>query len=174
MMQRVKQVWYAIRAKIYPYDKAFIHQYLNDKEAALFWQMNLPDQRHSLNVAYSAIDLAQNEKKVNRRLLIRCALLHDIGKMRDDVSTVDKIITVLAHNLAPQWAEAWARLGRGSTIDNLRHAFYIYFHHPQISSGKLRAIGLFEIAEIVQRHHKAPEDHDPLELVLLRQADELN
>jgi hypothetical protein len=109
------------------------------------------------------------------RLLMRCSLLHDVGKIKGDVSTFDKIITVIAHKLVPHWAYEWGRLGRGSKFDNLRHAFYIYFHHAERSAALLVAQGTTGIViEIVKKHHQQPATYDPLELVLLRKADNEN
>ena len=175
MLKRVKQVVAAVTAEITPEDRLFVNQYLNKQEQTLIWGMNLPDQRHVLNVAYTALALAKNRENVDLNLLVTCALLHDVGKVKGDVSTVDKIVTVIGHKVSPGWAKKWGRLGRGNKLKNLRHAFYIYFHHAQRSATMLEKIGVrSQVVEIVAKHHKAPADHDPLELLILRQADDLN
>lgn len=175
MLKRVKQVVAAVTAEITPEDELFVRRYLNKKEQTLFWGMNLPDQRHVLNVAYTALQLVENKENINKDLLITCALLHDVGKIKGDVSTIDKIITVIGHKVSPGWAQKWGRLGRGNKFKNLRHAFYIYFHHAQRSASMLQEIGVKpQVVDIVAKHHKAPADHDPLELVFLRKSDDLN
>ena len=175
MFKRVKQVVAAVTAKITVEDKAVINRYLNTREQKLFWAMNVPDQRHVLNVAQTALLLGQHQQKIDMNLLVKCALLHDVGKIKGDVSTIDKIITVLGHKLFFQWTKQWGRPGRGSKLDNLRHAFYTYYHHAELSSMLLKAIGApAQMVEIVARHHKAPADDDPLELILLRQSDDLH
>lgn len=175
MLKRVKQVVSALTAKITADDERFVKKYLNTKEQTLFWGMNLPDQRHVLNVAYTAVQLLKKEDRIDQNLLIKCALLHDVGKIKGDVSTADKIMTVIGHKVSAKWAKKWGRLGRGSKLQNIRHAFYIYFYHAQRSAEMLQGIGtLAPIVEIVRKHHKAPADQDPLELILLRQADDLN
>jgi len=175
MSRRVKQVIAALTATIHPEDRTFVSQYLCSEEQTLFWAMNLPDQRHVLNVAYTALKLAKGQEEFDRELLVKCALLHDVGKIKGDVSTIDKIMTVIGHKLSPRWAKEWGRCGRGSKLKNIRHAFYIYFHHAKRSATMLEAIGANQkIVEIVAKHHKTPADHDPLELVLLRKADDLH
>lgn len=174
MLKRIKQVVSALTAEIYTEDKQFIQKHLEENEQKLFWSMNLPDQRHALNVAYTAIQFAKKIPNLNKEKLIKMSLLHDVGKVRGDVSTLDKIITVVAYNFAPNWSEKWGKHGKGNKIDNLRHAFYIYFYHPKISKEKLKAVGLTDLAELVSRHHEAPTDDDPLELVILREADDAN
>ncbi len=175
MLNRVKQVWSALNASIMPEERIFVQENLLEAEQHLFLGMSLPDQRHVLNVAYTAIRLAAAKDNLDVPLLIRCALLHDVGRQNGDVSTWDKIITVLLHTMMPQTAKRWAKEGRGGKVDNLRHAVYIYFHHPERSAAFLQQIGTgSDVIEIVSRHHKAPVKDEPPELVLLRQADSLN
>ncbi len=174
MIQRVKQVVAAFAASIADGDRQFVSSHLSKREETLFWAMNLPDQRHALNVAYTAIDLAGDAPHINKELLIRCALLHDVGKKKGDVSTGDKIAAVLCHGLAPRWMKRWARPGRGSKISNLRHAFYIYLHHAARSAKMLQALGLTAEATIIACHHEPRSPREAPELTLLRTADDLN
>lgn len=175
MFKRVKQVISALTATINKADRDFVSQHLQPSEQKLFWNMNKPDQRHALNVAYTALHLAEERTDINQQLLIQCALLHDVGKVKGDVSTFDKIVAVMAHKAAPHWAEKWARQGRGSRIDNLRHAFYTYFYHAKSSSFLLKQINCNPVATaIVGSHHEAPADNEPPELTVLRKADDLN
>jgi len=175
MFNRIKQVVAAVTAKITDDDKAVVNRYLTTEEQKLFWAMNLPDQRHVLNVAQTALQLAEHQQKIDMNLLVKCALLHDVGKIKGDVSTIDKIITVIAYKLFSQRAKQWGCLGRGNKLDNLRHAFYIYDHHGERSAIFLKKIDSPEqMIEIVARHHKAPADDDPLELVILRKSDDLH
>jgi len=172
---RIKQFIAAVTAEIVPADQTFIDKWLSGPEQKLFWAMSLPDQCHCLQVAYTAIKLAkQADFAVNQDLLIRCALLHDVGKTFGDMSTIDKILTVLAYKIFPDFAKKWGRYGKGSSLDNLRHAFYIYLYHAERSRDQLLSLGLIELAEIVAEHHKAPTENDPPELLLLRKADDLN
>jgi len=175
MFNRIKQVFAALTATITQNDRQFVDRHLDSKGQNLFWGMNLPDQRHVLNVAYTALQLAESYSKVDIALLIRCALLHDVGKCKGDISTFDKIITVIAYWLLPSWTEKWGRLGRGSKLSNLRHAFYIYYHHANRSATMLQEIGESrQLIEIIAKHHKTPADNDPLELILLRKADSMH
>ena len=175
MMNRVKQVIAAVTAKITFDDQLFINRYLTTTEQILFWGMNPPDQRHVLNVAYTALKLAKEHSTIDSNLLVKCALLHDIGRIKGDMSTMDKIMTVIGYRFAPRWAQRWGRPGRGNRVRNIRHAFYIYFHHAQRSGALLKKIGACpRLIEIVTKHHETPGEDDPLELILLRKADDLH
>ncbi|MBP2649874.1 MAG: hypothetical protein H6Q74_699 [Firmicutes bacterium] len=175
MLSRVKQVIAALTAKVNFSDQVFVSKRLNDKERKLFYGMNLPDQRHALNVAYTSLNLSRNNPESDLNLLVRAALLHDVGKQLGDVSTLDKIITVIAHQLVPELASKWGREGRGGKIANFRHAVYVHFHHPERSAQLLRAIGAEpKLVDIISRHHAESQLSDAIELKLLRQADDLN
>ena len=175
MFKRIKQVVAALTAAVTDADKIFVERYLTNAEQVLFWGMNLPDQRHVLNVAYTALKLAQHQQNIDTNLLVKCALLHDVGKIKGDVSTYDKIITVIGHRLFPQRAKGWGQLGRGTRVENVRHAFYIYYHHAHRSAAMLKKIGTpSQVIEIIAKHHETPADHDPLELVMLRRCDDLH
>lgn len=175
MFNRIKQVVAALTAKITDDDRVFVSRYLTKAEQVLFFGMNLPDQRHVLNVAYTALQLARQQQNVDINLLAKCALLHDVGKVKGDVSTYDKIMTVIGHTLFPKQAKKWGRMGRGTRLENIRHAFYIYYHHARRSAEMLKEIGTpSQVTEIIAKHHETPADYDPLELVLLRRSDDLH
>jgi putative nucleotidyltransferase with HDIG domain len=176
MINRIKQVISALTACILPEDEAFVALHLNKEEQNLFWNMNLPDQRHALNVAYAAGRMAQvRPGACNQEVAVKCALLHDVGKVSGDVSTADKIIAVLAHHVCPTWVERWGQFGRGSRLENLRHAFFIYFHHAERSAALLTDIHTGKLmVTIVRNHHKVPAEDDPPELAVLRAADRLH
>lgn len=175
MLSRAKQFLAAIGAKVTAADREFVAARLSPAEQALFFGMNLPDQRHALNVAYTALELAAGRSDVDEPLLAKAALLHDVGKARRDVSTWDKVLTVLLHKLAPGRARDWGRRGRGGRLQNFRHAVYIYFAHGDIGAARLAEAGADRrIADMARRHHQAAGPADSVELTLLRQADELN
>ena len=173
---RAKQFWAAITAHITIEDSIWVNGILSPREASLFWRMNLPDQQHAIRVAKSALMLAQNVRDdIDTELLLRGALLHDVGKVYGDVSTADKVITVIGHKFAPRMMRSWGREGRGSRIDNLRHACYVYFHHPRRSAEFLQEIGAEEeLIELVLHHHEPMMFGERAELTLLRRADEMH
>lgn len=172
MLKRVKQVWAALVARLTPADELYIAEHLNSREQQLFWQMALVDQFHALQVARTAMDFADRTPGVDRELLRKAALLHDVGKIRGDISTMDKIITVLVHAVSPRAGRIIARPGKGNKIANLRHAFYIYGHHAR-RGAKLAANAGVETSVVtwIRRHHQKLTPDDPPELRLLQESD---
>ena len=68
-MKRILQFWRAMTAHLNTADFEFINMYLNDEEKNLFFAMRLYDQRHVLNVAYTARRLAQKDGgSINEKL----------------------------------------------------------------------------------------------------------
>ena len=167
LVKRVKQFFRALSAQISADDGVYISTHLSPDEQKLFFAMSVVDQYHSLRVAYTIERLVIDGKRnVDREFLIRCALLHDIGRVRGDMSIAGKIFTVLVTNFFPNLAD---KLERGGN-----KLIYIYRHHAEIGARKLQKIGLYKEAKIVARHHSPPKDDDPRELKLLRIADEEN
>ena len=176
-MQRVRQFFQAIFAHFDEADRRYVAWWLPEAELQqLFYGMALPDQVHALRTAYTAEKLleevAVEEKKcVARRLLLRCALLHDVGRARGTLGTLGKTAVVLLHHFFPRWAKTRGEFPRGGKLSAM---LYVYFHHPQIGAAWLQQFGYEAEAAIVARHHEPPAPGDSAELDLLRQADALN
>lgn len=175
MRKRIKQFIQAWRACITPADREFIGRYLRPDEQELFYGMSLQDQFHCRRVADDIVRLAGQGSDADRHLLIRCALLHDVGRRWGDVSTWDKIAAVLLNYFMPVRARLWAREGRGSRIANLRHAYHVACFHPQRGVILLQRLGVeAELLAAVAAHHQPASPEDTRALQLLRQADDLN
>ena len=154
-MNRVIQFYRAIFSRIDSDDLEFIKKYLDrDCELDLFFAQHPADQKHAVNVARMLGD---------DRFLIRCGLLHDVGRVKGDLDIFGKVFCVLAEKFP------WLILTR-----SLEKNFYIYKHHAEIGAEKLRSIGLNREAEIISKHHSPETKIDPPELIKLRRADSLN
>ncbi len=167
LINRIKQFFHALTAKISADDGVYIKIHLSAAEQKLFFAMSTADQYHSLRVAYTIERLVIEDKKnIDREFLVRCALLHDCGRVRGDMSIAGKVFTVLITTFAPKFADKLEKNGN--------RLIYIYRHHAEIGARKLQEIGLYKEAKIIARHHSLPKDDDPKELKLLRIADEEN
>lgn len=168
---RVRQFVRAITAQVTAEDRAYVEHVLPKEALPLFYGMHRADQRHALNVAQTAMQLAGKCRaegtSVDERLLERCALLHDVGRRKGDLDIFGKVFCVLVVHFFPARARMWAEDGTSSMLA-------VYFHHPKIGAELLRGIGLAEEAEIIERHHEIAKMGDSLELRLLRLADEAN
>lgn len=167
IFKRVRQFYRALIADITVDDEKYLMQHLNAEEQKLFMQMGLIDQFHSLKVAYTIERLIiQGKVGIDREFLIRCALLHDIGKINFQATVWDKVFAVLVTTFFPRLADELELKGN--------RAIYIYRNHAELGGQKLQKMGLFNEAKIIARHHSPPRDDDPKELKLLRLADDEN
>ena len=172
ILQRIRQFYYAITGRLSSEDREKITQYLPAEAVSLFDAMHPADQYHAFRVARSAAALCDiaADPSIDRDLLIRCALLHDIGRQKGDMDIWGKVFDVLMMWWRPQFARRWAAAQHG----RFRHALFIYLAHPSIGAEKLIAIGMKREAEIISLHHTPPSPVDCRELCLLRYADEKN
>ena len=169
-MSAFKRIWQFIRAvtaRVSVDDGKYISAHLNADEQKIFFAMSVADQCHSLRTAYTIERLVIEDKRgVDREFLIRCALLHDVGRKAGDLTIRGKIFVVLVTNFAPQFAERLELNGN--------RELYVYHHHAELGAQKLQRIGLFKEAKIIAKHHSPPKANDPIELKLLRLADNEN
>ena len=157
----------AVTARVSVDDGKYISAHLNSEEQKIFFAMSVVDQVHSLRTAYTIERLIIEDKRdIDREFLIRCALLHDVGRRDGDLTIAGKIFVVLITSIAPKFAERLELNGN--------HELYIYHHHAEIGARKLQQIGLFKEAKIISKHHAPPKPDDPIELKLLRLADNAN
>ena len=167
IIRKAQQFFRALSAKVSAEDRNYIAKHLSTAEQKLFFAMSIADQSHSLRVAYTIERLVIEDKKdVDRNFLIRCALLHDIGRVNGDLSVMAKVFAVLITKFFPSIADKLE--SRGNQM------IYIYRHHAEIGARKLQKINLYREAKIIARHHSPPKSDDSKELKLLRIADEQN
>ena len=167
VLSRILQFVRAITARVSVEDGKYISAHLNADEQKLFFSMSVPDQVHSLRTAYTIERFVIEDKRgVDREFLIRCALLHDVGRQAGDLTIKGKIFVVLVTTFAPKFAERLEINGN--------RALYVYHHHAELGGQKLQKIGLFKEAKIIAKHHAPPKLGDPPELKLLRLADNEN
>ncbi len=171
MIQRVRQFFRALHAHLSENEKRLVAAHLNEEERRLFYAMHPIDQAHAVHVAETAARLADEAEEqgcgMPREFLLRCALLHDVGRVKGDLDLWGKVWAVLAHHYLPKLSR---RLADGKCV----HFLYVYYHHAEIGAEKLRAIGDDDIADVIRWHHSPAKPGDGMALNLLREADERN
>ena len=167
IFKRARQFFRALTADISIEDEKYLMAHLNRQEQEIFMKMGLIDQFHSLQVAYTIERLIIDGKHgVDKEFLIRCALLHDIGKINVKTNVWDKVFAVLVTTFFPKFADELELKGN--------RTIYIYRNHAELGGQKLQQMGLFQEAKLIARHHSPPRADDSKELKLLRLADEEN
>lgn len=170
MIQRVRQFYRAITAQVTAADRVWVEDVLPAAAKPLFYAMHPADQYHALNVAKTAMRLWEEAPAGDRALLLRAALLHDVGRVQGDMDIMGKVLAVLVKHFSPDKARQLAEANAGW----LGHVLYVYYRHPEIGALKLEEIGMNEEAAIIRCHHRKKMENDPPELAFLQAADELN
>ncbi len=173
MIKRIVQFYHAVTAELTDDDIAFIDKYLSAAEYKLFNEMHTYDKCHAVNVAYSAVKIAGQYSRVNMDLLVRAALLHDIGRTSHDICIFDKVIFVLLNSISKNGLRYIARKDCSGFAGKRRSALYICLNHAAAGAAELYKIGAVDAAKIVECHHDKLCDGSS-ELAILHRADELN
>jgi putative nucleotidyltransferase with HDIG domain len=113
---------------------------LSPLERDLFWRLAPSDQRHSV-----AVMRYLRRHGVDDRVLLRAALLHDVGKTSAPIQLWQRVVHVLARAWAPGVAAWLARTGIG-----WRRGFYALAHHERLGAEMLSQIGAdLEVVRLV-------------------------
>ena len=104
MIQRVKQFYRAITARITMADRAWVEETLPAAAKPLFYDMHPADQYHALNVAKTAMRLWGEAPAGDRDLLLRAALLHDVGRVQGDMDIMGKVPVSSQRPILAGWA----------------------------------------------------------------------
>ena len=181
MFNRVKQFFHAVTAKVSFADALYVREMLDISETVLFFAMSVEDQRHAIDVAHTVERLydkmrAEKKEKIDVELLVKAALLHDIGRVKGDMKIYQKALCVLLDKWDPKYARSLTKpKGEKGTLS---HAVFVYYNHPGIGAEKLEAINEDpRMVYLVGRHHSNKKDKESelyKELVLLKKADGMN
>ena len=178
MKQRIKQFLRALSGRLNAEGHTFVRCYLSMDEQKLFYAMHEADQFHSFCVAQTAKKLYVKQYHIDVDtyiLLIRCALLHDIGRVKGDANIWGKVLAVLCHRFFPTVIPYFiSKKENRGLCGRIGTALYVYISHPYIGADKLRAIGDFREAEVIQHHQKKAAPEDSPVLSILKMADAQN
>lgn len=183
-MSRVSQFWRAVFAgkRLGDDEVRWVQKYLSPPEEALFWQMSPIDQKHAVDVSQRIVSIARHRgvwDGAEIRMLIRAALLHDIGKIDGDIGLFDRITIVLVKRLAPSLAKALAQRGkedlerkgvRRTWRAGVRRAFYTQAVHAERGAAMAKLVGVEDQVLHLIRHHHHPQRGDRL-LEVFAEAD---
>jgi len=162
-LYRIKQFYWSITAKLDDEDIDFIHKYLNEEERKLFGRLIEYEQKHSIKVARDVIKESK-ERGINSRLLIKAAILHDIGKITNRLNIVDKSAIVLLDKFTK------GKLKKAKGIKRIE----TYYNHGEKGVDVLKPYGYDErLLYLIKNHHNNLITGD-IELDILRKCDNNN
>lgn len=160
---RIKQFYWAINSTLTPNSIHFVESNLNLNELKLFNKLSISEKQHCINVAYDVIGECKL-KNLKPDLLIKAALLHDIGKIYKKLNIIDKSFMVIADNLSNGYFKKF------SNIEKIN----VYYNHGKIGRDILKRYNEEErLLYLVENHSNFSIDDD-IELYILRKCDSRN
>ncbi len=156
-------------------DVSFIEEHLEKQEQILFYRMSIVDQIHALHVAYTLKELLNRRSRINLKKMLKASLLHDIGKADIKLTLNSRIYQTLMFFFCRPLANYLANKGKESNASRCKRLLYYYKEHGAVGAALLREINVDEnIAYLIESHHNDASINEPIELSLLREADDLN
>jgi len=158
---RLKQLFFALTAKMSKEDQNFARQYLDIKEGAIFFNLPEFEQKHSVFVAQKMSEAAKGMMDIDQRKLVRLGLLHDIGKSAVRLSIFDRGMLVVLKRFLPPLYGFFAKRGEPQNAKRIFRKFYVHKNHGEIGSKILKNIGESEdIIREVAMHDSPYPSHD--------------
>ncbi|WP_368489263.1 HD domain-containing protein [Clostridium sp. BJN0013] len=134
------------------------------QELKLFNKLSIQEQKHSIKVAYDIKFFCKENNKINIDLLLKAALLHDIGKIYKKLNLMDKSVIVLLNSISKGKIKKFFK----------NKKINVYYNHGRIGRELLERIKCDEQLLYLIEHHHNFEIHDNLELTVLRFYDKKN
>lgn len=163
---RLKQFLWAVTAKVNKSDENFIQENLNDTEKNLFYRLSKSDQKHCLRVAYKVKELCK-ESNLSDKILVKAALLHDIGKGQCSLGVIDKSLLVIADKILK---------GNLKKFKNIKKV-NAYYNHAESGYEILKKYGYDEkFLNLIRNHHMRQDNLNVIdkELSILIKSDNEN
>ncbi len=118
---------------------------LTPAQQALFRRMRRPDQRHSLLVQRTVVEMGYSDRE-----LLAAALLHDVGKSCFRLRLWEQPAVVLIRMWRPAVVQQW---GAGEPR-GWRRPFVVYEQHPEWGAEMATAAGCSALTVWLVRHHQ--------------------
>lgn len=161
-LYRVKQFLWSLDTRIGREDMEYVKKNLSGREYALFMKLSKQERKHSVKVARD-VEAECLSEGLDAGELVKVSLLHDIGKLKQRLSSIDKSVLVIADKVSK---------GRIRDLDSRK--VEVYFNHGAIGAELLKGYGLSERAlYIIGNHHNQDIEGDR-ELDILRRYDGKN
>lgn len=169
-LYRVKQFYWTISSFFRKVDYKYINEYLTLEEVEFFNRLKKSEKLHCIRVSKDAAEyyesILQKERlvDVSKDMVIKLGLLHDIGKIKQPLTAIDKSIVVILNKLTK------GELKNKSKSKKV----YIYYNHPEEGVKILKDIGYDEeFLYAVKNHHKKIQNPS-MALKILKYADNKN
>ncbi|MBU3182205.1 HDIG domain-containing metalloprotein [Clostridium psychrophilum] len=163
-LYRIKQFYRSMVARINDRDISFLEKNLKPYELQLFNQLPVYEQKHCINVARDVL-LTCNQRNLKSDVLIKVALLHDIGKIYNKMNPIEKSIMVIMNNITNGKIRAGCKKNKNVNM---------YYNHGIIGYNLLKKYGYDDRFLFLVKNHHNDNIIGDIELDLLKECDDKN
>ncbi|KAB2954187.1 HD domain-containing protein [Heliorestis acidaminivorans] len=147
IIYRGRQVYWALKSNIKPEEVIWAKNLLNPNEYAIFTQLSRADRRHSLDVAWLCANSTHLLSNEERTLLLKSALLHDMGKRHYPLQLWHRIVYVLLQN-HPWWLKALKEKS------SLGKALWVMAQHSNLGAEEAAQLNWSpDLVALIRHHH---------------------
>ncbi|RII31961.1 HD domain-containing protein [Clostridium chromiireducens] len=168
MIYRIKQFHWAIQSVFQNTDCEIPNKYLSKSELSLFMKVTKSERNHSIRVCKAALEYIRDENilDIDKCIMCKCALLHDIGKSKARLNIFYKSIIIIINKIT---YGNFLKYTQSQRINN-------YYNHPQIGADLLKNINEdnIDIINCIRYHHDDNNAKDNTYLKILKRCDNLN
>jgi hypothetical protein len=145
---RSRQFWNAVLSPGKRVPSEALLPRLAPAQILLFRRMQPAEQMHAYQIFKRLLAAGRNEPD-----LLAAALLHDVGKILQPLSIIDRVLIVLGKRFFRRAAERWA----AGTPHGLRLPFVVAVHHAEWGADLAAQAGATPLAvELIRRHQDPP------------------
>lgn len=160
---RLKQFYWNLHSRLDEYDLKFINNILSEDELELFKKLSMSEQKHCVKVAYDVEKICY-KKDINLNIILKAALLHDIGKIYRRLTIIDKSIMVLLNSIT---------LGKMKYMCKF-NKINVYYNHAKIGAKLLEKISCNKYVIFLVKNHDNNDINDNKYLNIIKYCDNNN
>ncbi|MBP2034083.1 putative nucleotidyltransferase with HDIG domain [Clostridium algifaecis] len=160
---RLKQFYWNLHSRLDEYDLKFINNILSEDELELFKKLSMSEQKHCVKVAYDVEKICY-KKDINLNIILKAALLHDIGKIYRRLTIIDKSIMVLLNSIT---------LGKMKYMCKF-NKINVYYNHAKIGAKLLEKISCNKYIIFLVKNHDNNDINDNKYLNIIKYCDNNN
>lgn len=160
---RLKQFYWNLHSRLDEYDLKFINNILSEDELELFKKLSMSEQKHCVKVAYD-VEKTCYKKDINLNIILKAALLHDIGKIYRRLTIIDKSIMVLLNSIT---------LGKMKYMCKF-NKINVYYNHAKIGAKLLEKISCNKYVIFLVKNHDNNDINDNKYLNIIKYCDNNN
>ncbi|WP_040215094.1 HD domain-containing protein [Clostridium polynesiense] len=162
-LYRVKQFYWAISSFFKKVDYKYINEHLSPDEIKFFSRLKKGEKLHCIRVSKDASSFYEenlncfSNKSITKERIIKLGLLHDIGKIKQPLSVIDKSILVILHKITKGDLKKYSNFKK---VD-------IYYNHPIEGVKILKEFGYDDdfLFAVANHHSKIQGDNETLKIL---------